>query len=240
MKFEYFYEDVIEEARGRAYSEDKLDNAVSMMDEVFKDFFLNRPNEVTKFPNLDYFKKAVKSVEGEDYDVEDPESLVLGMVDQIQDMLDGKLNVYTGLNKSQQTAFFRDLTNRFPEVKKVLGPVLGFKEQKWKEGGRGRRPKSAMQPTSDLPPEFQGRKLIPLTPSKPSPDVEDDFIGKTPSPETSSEPKRRGRPMMSGPQAFKRFEDKLYKVHNSLESQLSKMKELIQQMGSRADYFGKQ
>ena len=46
MKFEYFYEDVIEEARGRAYSEDKLDNAVSMMDEVFKDFFLNRPNEV--------------------------------------------------------------------------------------------------------------------------------------------------------------------------------------------------
>jgi len=240
MKFEYFYEDVIEEARGRAYSEDKLDNAVSMMDEVFKDFFLNRPAEITKFPNLDYFKKAVKSVEGEDYDVEDPESLVLGMVDQIQDMLDGKLNVYTGLNKSQQTAFFRDLTNRFPEVKKVLGPVLGFKEQKWKEGGRGRRPKSAMQPTSDLPPEFQGRKLIPLTPSKPSPDVEDDFIGKTPSPETSSEPKRRGRPMMSGPQAFKRFEDKLYKVHNSLESQLSKMKELIQQMGSRADYFGKQ
>ena len=89
MKFEYFYEDVIEEARGRAYSEDKLDNAVSMMDEVFKDFFLNRPNEITKFPNLDYFKKAVKSVEGEDYDVEDPESLVLGMVDQIQDMLDG-------------------------------------------------------------------------------------------------------------------------------------------------------
>jgi len=79
-----------------------------------------------------------------------------------------------------------------------------------------------------------------LTPSKPSPDVEDDFIGKTPSPEMSSEPKRRGRPMMSGPQAFKKFEDKLYKVHNSLESQLSKMKELIQQMGSRADYFGKQ
>ena len=261
MKFSFFYEEVLEEAQGKPYNADKLDAAVNQIDDIFKDFFLNSPGKILNFPFLDYFKKSVQELQGSDYDVNDTESLVLGLVDNVADMLDGKPGIYSGLNASKQTEFFRELMNKFPEVKTVLGPTLGIKETKWVEGGRGRRPKSATQQQSNLPPEFQGRKLSPLFPSEPTKDVEDDFIGSTESPtpakkrgrprknidvdvtnvpETPDVQKRRGRPMLGGPQAFKRFEDKLYKVHNNLESQLSKMKELIQQMGSRADYFGKQ
>jgi hypothetical protein len=254
MKFLSFYEDLLLEER--PLSNSNLDKIVPKLPQYIFDELSQNPRSILSLPQINFFKNKLSEIYGDDYDLSDPEIILLGLEEHMDTILE------RGMNAVQQTRFIKQVQSQYPRIDEKIKKDLG-KFGKYVPGGRGRPPKQKTDDINALPIELRGRRLSPLgvrradEPLRAVPEFNpDDFsdVDFTPEPdEVTTEPKRRGRPKqyddsMSAMQRWKIKKegpdaiDSLQKKHDSIKSdvdkQLDRMRKIMLDIETRKKYFG--
>lgn len=254
MKFSSIYEDLILEER--PLSNEKLDMVVDALPEIIFTELSNNPRSVFNLPQISYFKERAKEMYGQDYDVTDPDILLLIINDHLESFLN------KGMNAVQQTRFIKQLKSGYPRIAEKIDALIK-KPSKWVEGGRGRPPKKKEEKGFEFPLEYQGRRLVPIgsrpinqIQQPPSYDFNPEEYEDEPfqkNDEVSSEPKRRGRPKLyddsmsamkrwkikkEGPEAIDALQKKHDAIQTDVDKQLERMKKIMQDIETRKKYFG--
>lgn len=253
MKFQTFYEDLLMEER--PLSNDNLDKIIPKLPQYIFDELNQNPRAILSLPQINFFKNKLSEIYGEEYDLSDPDIVLLGLEEHMDSILE------RGMNAVQQTRFIKQIQSQYPRIDEKIKRDLG-KFGKYVPGGRGRPPKQKTDDINALPIELRGRRLSPLgvrradEPVKSVPDFNpEDFedVDFTSDLEVTSEPKRRGRPKLyddslnamqrwkikkEGPEAI----DSLQKKHDSIKSdvdkQLERMRKIMLDIETRKKYFG--
>lgn len=253
MKFLTFYEDLLLEER--PLSDSNLDKIIPKLPQYIFDELNQNPRAILSLPQINFFKNKLSELFGDEYDLNDPDILLLGLEEHMDTILE------RGMNAVQQTRFIKQVQSQYPRIDEKIKRDLG-KFGKYVPGGRGRPPKQKTDDIQQLPIELRGRRLVPIgvrsadEPKRELPDFNpDDFsdVDFTPEPEVTKEPKRRGRPKQyddsmsamqrwkikkEGPEAI----DSLQKKHDSIKSdvdkQLDRMRKIMLDIEARKKYFG--
>lgn len=253
MKFQSFYEDLLMEER--PLSNDNLDKIIPKLPQYIFDELNQNPRAILSLPQIGFFKNKLSELYGEEYDLNDPDIILLGLEEHMDSILE------RGMNAVQQTRFIKQIQSQYPRIDEKIKRDLG-KFGKYVPGGRGRPPKQKTDDTNILPIELRGRRLSPLgvrradEPVKIVPDFNpDDFsdVDFTPEPEVTKEPKRRGRPKQyddsmsamqrwkikkEGPEAIDYLQKKHDSIKSDVDKQLERMRKIMLDIETRKKYFG--
>lgn len=253
MKFLSFYEDLLLEER--PLSDANLDKIIPKLPQyIFDELSLN-PRAILSLPQINFFKSKLSELYGEDYDLNDPDILLLGLEEHMDSILERSMNAV------QQTRFIKQIQSQYPRIDEKIKRDLG-KFSKYVPGGRGRPPKQKTDDTKQLPIELRGRRLVPIgvrsadEPVRELPDFNpDDFsdVDFTPEPEVTQEPKRRGRPKVyddslspmqrwkikkEGPEAIDKLKEKQSEIQSDINKQIERMRKIMLDIETRKRYFG--
>jgi hypothetical protein len=231
MKFTDFYEDLVVEEQGRPMSDEKFEALTTLMGKWIFDEVESKPNQVSRVPFFSELKQFAKDKSGPGENADDIDQLVL----MIQPDPNEQSNLmYDWLNQMPQLKaqkFMRSVQELFPNIATKVRYY--DKPEGWQPSGRGRKIGSKNKPKTPRV-EVPSISTSPVTPTTVEPSL-------TVEPETSQTEKgKRGRKPGLTPKTVDRISQNLYKVHTNMENQLAKMKNLMDDLIMRKDFFGKQ
>ena len=108
MKFLSFYEDLLLEER--PLSDANLDKIIPKLPQyIFDELSLN-PRAILSLPQINFFKSKLSELYGDDYDLNDPDILLLGLEEHMDSILE------RGMNAVQQTRFIKQIQGQYPRI----------------------------------------------------------------------------------------------------------------------------
>lgn len=252
MKFFYFYDDLLTEAR--YFSEEKFDWVANNIGTWILDSTIERPSSITSLPFFKQFKEWLS--ENTTKPTETHEDIVLAL-----DYLEQFLNF---LNPRDSQRFMKEAMERFPLVKSKIVSYLkpGMTTQTSSTDGtgkkRGRPPGVKNKPKIDL--SDPSIKII----KRYKPEEPVDVTKKTPPPSTLQEPeftaqpeepikKALGRPKVyndnltgverakykkEGPGMIKSLEGKVESLNYEAEQIRQRILKIMGDIDKRKKYFG--
>ena len=211
MKFEMFFEDLLQEAKGRPMSSDKFEALTKNMGRWMYNYFLGHPLQLSRIPYFSEFREYARSVAEPGENVDDIEQLVL-MIEPGE-----KSNLmYDYLNQIPSVLKAQEIIKKVGETFETIGKRIKYYD----------RPDDYI-PVRGRKPKEKGEKDI-------------DVIDITKTSQETKEPKepgRRGR--KPSEDTLQKMETKYYKMYDDLEKQLRVMRELSNKIGDYKKYFGK-
>lgn len=214
MKFEIFFEDLLQEAKGRPMSEEKFEAISQNIGRWMYNYFIERPVQLSRIPFFNEFKEYAKNVAGPGENPEDIEQLVL----MIQPNENSNL-MYNYLNQIPQVLKAQEIIRKIGETFEPIGKRIKYYDRPDDYVPvRGRKPKEKSEKDIDV---------IDITKTTVQPR----------EPQEPKEPGRRGRkPTID---TLQKLETKYYKMYDDLEKQLRAMRELSTKINDYKKYFGK-
>lgn len=219
MKFNFFYEELIEEQRGRPMSPEKFEAITKNIGRWLFNYFVEHPLQFARIPYFSEFREYAKSKQGPGEDADDIEELVL-MVEPDEDTQSNLM--YDWLNEMPNTLKAQEFIKKVGEMFEPVGKRIKYYDRPDDYiPVRGRRPKEKSEKEDEEIPSFMKVKK----PKEIDVDIE---LG---------EPKRRGRkPSMN---TLEKMETQYFKMYDDLEKQIRKMRELSSKINDLKKYFGK-
>jgi hypothetical protein len=212
MKFEIFFEDLLQEAKGRPMSDKKFEAISQNIGRWIYNYFVERPAQLSRIPFFSEFREFARKYEAPGESVNDIEQLVL----MIKPDADGANLMYDYLNQIPNILKAQEIIRKIGETFEPIGTRIKYYDR----------------PDDYVP--VRGRK--PKERSDKDIDVID--ITKTSvAPSEPKEPGRRGR--KPSVVTLEKMQTKYYKMYDDLEKQLRAMKELSSKINDYKNYFGK-
>ena len=252
MKFFYFYEDLLTEAR--YFSEEKFDWVASNMGTLILDSTIERPSSITSLPFFKQFKEWLS--ENTTKPTETHEDIVLSL-----DYLEQFLNF---LNPRDSQRFMKEAMERFPLVKSKIVSYLkpGMTSQPSTTDGtgkkRGRPPGVKNKPKIDLSDpsikiikRYKPEEPIDVTkqinPQPTQPQSEPKVEPKEPVKKSLGRPKlynddltafERTKYKKEGPGMIKSLEGKVESLNYEAEQIRQRILKIMGDIDKRKKYFG--
>lgn len=219
MKFELFYEELLDEQRGRPMSPEKFEAITQNIGRWIFNFFIEHPVQFSRIPFFSEFREFARGVATPDEDVDDIEQLVL----MIEPEEDGSNLMYDWLNQMPNILKAQEFIKKVGDMFEPIGKRIKYYNRPDDYiPVRGRKPKEK--------PEGKEDEQIPSIMKTRQPKTVDVDVEVT-------EPKRRGRkPSLN---TLEKMETKYYKMYDDLEKQLRAMKELSSKINDYKKYFSK-
>jgi len=218
MKFEHFFEDLLQEAKGRPMSPEKFEIISQNIGRWMYNYFVNHPMQLARIPYFSELREYARNYDASTgADVDDIEQLVLMLKPE------GKSNLmYAYLNQIPQVLKAQEIIKKMSETFDEIGKRVKYYDRPDDYiPVRGRKPKER--------PEIEVGVM----------DIEKDtppIISKTVV-DVPGDMKRRGRkPSVN---TLEKMQSKYYKMYDDLEKQLRAMRELSTKIDDYKKYFGK-
>lgn len=214
MKFEFFFEDLLQEAKGRPMSPEKFEAISQNMGRWMYNFFVNHPVQFSRIPYFSEFREFARGVAQPGENVDDIEQLVL----MIQPTEDSNL-MYDYLNQIPSVLKAQEIIKKIGDTFEPIGKRIKYYDRPDDYVPvRGRKPKERSDKDIDVI-DITKTSVTPKEPAEPK------------------EPGRRGRkPTVD---TLQKLETKYYKMYDDLEKQLRAMRELSTKINDYKKYFGK-
>jgi hypothetical protein len=216
MKFGYFFEDLLQEAKGRPMSPEKFEAISQNIGRWMYNYFVNHPVQLSRIPYFSELREYARNYDSTTgADVDDIEQLVLMLKPE------GKSNLmYSYLNQIPQVLKAQEIIKKIGDTFDEVGKRIKYYDRPDDYAPvRGRKPKDKSDVDMDI---IDIQKATPV-----SKDVED----------FPSEMKRRGR--KPSIETLEKLQTKYFKMYDDLEKQLRVMKELSSKINDYKKYFGK-
>ncbi len=218
MKFEHFFEDLLQEAKGRPMSPEKFEAISQNIGRWMYNYFVNHPMQLARIPYFSELREYARNYDASSgADVDDIEQLVLMLKPE------GKSNLmYAYLNQIPQVLKAQEIIKKMSETFDEIGKRVKYYDRPDDYiPVRGRKPKERPEVEVDV---MDVEKDTPPIISKTVVDVPGDM-------------KRRGRkPSVN---TLEKMQTKYYKMYDDLEKQLRAMRELSSKIDDYKKYFGK-
>lgn len=218
MKFEIFFEDLLQEAKGRPMSPEKFEAISQNMGRWMFNYFADHPVQLARIPYFNEFREFARTLAAPGENVDDIEQLVL----MIQPDSEGGNLMYDYLNQIPNVLKAQEIIKKIGDTFEPIGKRIKYYDRPDDYVPvRGRRPKERDDKNLDV---------IDITKTSVTP--------KEPKmPQEPKEPARRGRkPTVD---TLQKLETKYYKMYDDLEKQLRAMRELSTKINDYKKYFGK-
>ena len=218
MRFEFFYEDLLQEAKGRPMNPEKFEIISQNIGRWMFNFFSDKPLQFSRIPFFGEFKQYAKEKALPGENVDDIEQLVLIIQpDENSNLMYDWLNQIPSYLKSQE--FIRKVGETFEPIGKR---IKYYDRPDDYTPVRGRKPKEKqdIDKKEDIP-------LLSKDIKKNSSDIETSIEG----------PKRRGR--KPSVETLNKLQTKYFKMYDDLEKQLKVLRELSTKINDYKKYFGK-
>ena len=218
MKFEHFFEDLLQEAKGRPMSPEKFEAISQNIGRWMYNYFVNHPVQLSRIPYFSELREYARNYDSTTgVDVDDIEQLVMMLKPE------GKSNLmYSYLNQIPQVLKAQEIIKKMSETFDEIGKRVKYYDRPDDYiPVRGRKPKERPEVEVDV-----------LDIEKDTPPI----ISKNMA-NISGEMKRRGRkPSVN---TLEKMQSKYYKMYDDLEKQLRAMRELSTKIDDYKKYFGK-
>jgi hypothetical protein len=218
MKFEHFFEDLLQEAKGRPMSPEKFEIISQNIGRWMYNYFVNHPVQLSRIPYFSELREYARNYDSTTgVDVDDIEQLVMMLKPE------GKSNLmYSYLNQIPQVLKAQEIIKKMSETFDEIGKRVKYYDRPDDYiPVRGRKPKERPEVEVDV---LDIEKDTPPIISKNMADI-------------SGEMKRRGRkPSVN---TLEKMQSKYYKMYDDLEKQLRAMRELSTKIDDYKKYFGK-
>lgn len=221
MKFFYFYEDLIAEARTMA--DDKFSWIAENIGNWLFDELFSKPNLISSLPNMDQFKTYVRtSIKKLDVD---PSEMVQNL-----HLMDTFLN---RLDKKESANFIKEVVKLFPNIS---AKIQRYGKPEPTGGKRGRPIGSKNKPKSEplnidvikttVKPKSEPQQELPTKRGRPK--IYDDNL-------TAIE---RMRYRKEGPEIIQKLEQKVSGYDKEIDQTIARIKKIMVDIDKRKKFFG--
>lgn len=215
MKFNFFYEDLLQEIKGRPMGPEKFEAISKNLGRWMYGYFGDHPQQLSRIPYFSEFRDYARKVALPLENVDDIEQLVLMLQPEEKSNL-----MYDYLNQIPDVLKAQQIIKKIGETFETIGKRIKYYDKPDNYVAvRGRKPKEKPDTTDDV---VDISKVV----------KEPENITKEPG-----EPARRGRKPTTD--TLQRLETKYFKMYDDLATQLRVMKELSAKINDYKKYFGK-
>jgi hypothetical protein len=214
MRFSFFYEELLQEQKGRPMSPEKFEAITQNIGRWMYNYFGDHPLQLSRIPYFSELREFARENAGPGENVDDIEQLVLMLnPDEDSNLMYGYLNQIPQVLKAQE--IIKKIGDTFEPIGKR---IKYFDRADDYVPVRGRKPKERTEK------DFEEK--IPVISKSEKKDIEDLL-----------EPKRKGR--KPSVQTLEKLQGQYLKMYDDLEKQIKRMRELSSKIDDYRKYFGK-
>lgn len=225
MKFLYFYEDILTEAR--SMSDEKFEWITKNLGEWLFNDLVEKPVLVNSIPGIERFKNYLKVRTTEKANSDED---IVSALDRLEDFLNM-------LSPRDSQTMIKAIMEKFPNVRYKISR---FGKPELTGSKRGRKPGSKNKPKEKIDTFTTISK--PISTAPPAPQMAP----------TIQEPKKRGRKSIDspftaierhiykkeGPEKIKKLEDKVEELDNEVTQTIVRIKKIMADIEKRKKFFG--